>query len=91
MPTPATTPSDEADAVPWIIAIVLVIAAIVIGAGAMVYRSRIAPSDEPDVTPPDDVGPEDDGEDGGDEDTDEPEDDDDEYETLTIDMPRRTE
>ena len=68
----------------WIVAIALALAAILIGAGAMVYRFRIAPANEPDDVPPGGAMPEDDVGDG----VDEPKDDDsDDYETLTIDMP----
>lgn len=94
VPTVAPPPpsEDETNATLWIIAIVLAITAIAIGAGAMVYRSRIASSGEPDDVPPGDGETDDDGEDDGDEDEDRPEDDDSEdYETLTFDMPRRNE
>ena len=83
--TPPPPSEDETDATLWIIAIALALAAIVIGAGAMVYRLRFTSTDEPDDLPPGDAIPEDDGGEGSDE----PKDDD--YEKLTIDMPRREE
>ena len=84
--TPPPPSEDEANATLWIIAIALALAAILIGAGAMVYRLRIASADEPDDVPPDEAVPEGDGGEDGDEPKDDGSDD---YETLTIDMPRR--
>ena len=83
---PPPPSEEETDATLWIIAIALAIAAILIGAGAMVYRLRIAPGSDPDDVPPGDATSQDDGGEVGDEPTD---DDSDDYETLTIDMPRR--
>lgn len=82
---PPPPSEDEPTATLWIIAIMLGIAAIAIGVGAMIYRSRISSSEEPGDRPPGVAGSKDDG---PDEDGDEPEDDDsDDYEMLTIDMP----
>ncbi|MYA60677.1 MAG: hypothetical protein F4X40_09035 [Chloroflexi bacterium] len=83
---PPPPSEEETDATLWIIAIALAIAAILIGAGAMVYRLRIAPGSDPDDVPPGDATSQDDVGEVGDEPTD---DDSDDYETLTIDMPRR--
>lgn len=84
--TPPPPSEDEANATLWIIAIALALAAVLIGAGAMVYRLRIASADEPDDVPPDEAVPEDDGGEDGDGPKDDGSDD---YETLTIDTPRR--
>ncbi len=84
--TPPPPSEEETNATLWIIAIALAIAAILIGAGAMVYRLRIAPGSDPDDVPPGEATSQDDGGEVGDEPTD---DDSDDYETLTIDMPRR--
>ena len=87
--TPPPPSEDETDATLWIIAIVLALAAILIGAGAMVYRFRIAPTDESDDVLSGGAFPEDDGQGDSGEGSDEPKDED--YEKLTIDMPRRDE
>ncbi len=96
-PTPVPTvapPIDEdeedSSATGWIVAIVvLAILAAGIGAGAMIYRSRMAPpesdgDDSPDVTESD--GDSDDS--SGDDDEPPTEDHTDDYETLRYDMPR---
>ena len=83
VPTVAPPPpsEDETNATLWIIVIALAVVATGIGAGAMIYRARIASSGEPDETPPSGIGPQDeDGKDEGDD-----------YETLTIDVPRNNE
>ena len=95
-PEPALTvapppPSDdETNATLWFVVIALAVVAMAIGAGAMIYRTRIASSSDPDETPPSDEGSGGDGDDIAGEQVDEPADDDsDDYETLTIDMPPR--
>ena len=90
-PVPTTVPpvieEEDAGTNAWILAIIVtIIVAVVIGAGAMIYRSNIGPSE-----PEEEIEGEEDGDDdsSGDDDDQPPTQspDDDEYEVLRYDMP----
>ena len=91
-PTPIPTAAppivedDDSSATGWIVAIVvLAILSTGIGAGAMIYRSRVTPPEPDGEDPPSDTEPSEDSDDSLDDD-DEPATDD--YEVLRYDTPR---
>ncbi len=88
-PTPPVEEEEDTGTNAWILAIIVtIIVAVVIGAGAMIYRSNIGPSE-----PEEEIEGEEDGDDdssGSGDDDDQPptqSPDDDEYEVLRYDMP----
>jgi len=86
-PVPTVAPpivdEDEPSATGWIVAIVvLALLAAGIGAGAMIYRSRVTPRDTDGEDSPPDTGPDEDS--PGDDDGPSTED----YEALRYDAPR---
>ncbi len=90
-PTPPVEEEEDAGTNAWILAIIVtIIVAVVIGAGAMIYRSNIGPSEPEEEIGAADEGPEGDDDDSSGDDDDQPptqSPDEDEYEVLRYDMP----
>ena len=88
---PPVIEEEDAGTNAWILAIIVtIVVAVVIGAGAMIYRSNIGPSEPEEEIGAADEGPEGDDDDSSGDDDDQPptqSPDEDEYEVLRYDMP----